>query len=60
MNKKSGNIALSNEERIFNLLDKDGKANYYGKIMPSTEANRYFDLLLKNILWENEESYNIW
>ena len=53
--QKSGNMALSNEERIFNLLDKDGKANYYGKIMTSTEANRYFDLLFKNILWENEE-----
>jgi hypothetical protein len=26
--------------------------NYYGKILPSEEANRYFDLLMQDILKE--------
>jgi hypothetical protein len=29
--------------------------NYYGKVLPSTEANQYFDLLMQNILWKNDE-----
>lgn len=33
----------------------DGTVNYYGKIMSYDEANRYFDLLLQNISWENEQ-----
>ena len=56
MNVKSGNTALFSEERIINLINNDGgKVNYYGKIMTSIEANRCFDLLFQNILWENEE-----
>jgi alkylated DNA repair dioxygenase AlkB len=47
-------MALFTDESIINLLDKEGTVNYYGKIMTLTEANRYFDLLLQNILWENE------
>lgn len=39
-----------------NLLQKDGTAYYYGKIMSHNEANRYFDLLLENILWKNDEA----
>ncbi|HXW12642.1 MAG TPA: alpha-ketoglutarate-dependent dioxygenase AlkB [Nitrososphaeraceae archaeon] len=44
-----------NADETSNLLYKDGTAYYYGIIMPYTEANRYFDLLLKNILWKNDE-----
>jgi alkylated DNA repair dioxygenase AlkB len=44
------------DERIINLLDRDGIVNYYGKIMTSFEANRYFELLLNNILWENDKA----
>jgi hypothetical protein len=56
MNVKSGNTALFSEERIINLINNDGgKVNYYGKIMTPIEANRCFDLLFQNILWENEE-----
>jgi alkylated DNA repair dioxygenase AlkB len=43
------------DEGITNLLDRDGIVNYYGKIMTSFEANRYFELLLNNILWENDK-----
>jgi alkylated DNA repair dioxygenase AlkB len=39
-----------------NLLHKDGTAYYYGKILPYREANRYFDLLLQNIQWKNDEA----
>jgi alkylated DNA repair dioxygenase AlkB len=39
-----------------NLLHKDGIAHYYGKILPYREANRYFDLLLQNIQWKNDEA----
>jgi alkylated DNA repair dioxygenase AlkB len=56
MNIKKGNMALFTDERIINLLDKDGTVDYYGKIMTPMEANRYFDLLLQNILWENDEA----
>lgn len=56
MNIKSGNTAMFTEERIINLINNDGgKVNYYGKIMTPIEANRCFDLLFQNILWENEE-----
>lgn len=39
-----------------NLLQKDGTAHYYGIIMSYKEANRYFDSLLKNISWKNDEA----
>ena len=39
-----------------NLLHKDGTAHYYGKILPYREANRYFDLLLQNVQWKNDEA----
>jgi alkylated DNA repair dioxygenase AlkB len=44
-----------NEDRVSNLLPKDGTVNYYGKVLPSGEANLYFDLLMHNILWKNDE-----
>ena len=48
---------LFNEDSISNnLLHKDGTVNYYRKVLTPNEANRYFDLLLQNILWENDEA----
>src|ERR671922_364964 len=44
-----------NECRVSNILPKDGTVNYYGKVLSSREANQYFDLLMKNILWKNDE-----
>ena len=52
MNRK---LDALNADETSNFLYKDGTAYYYGIIMPYTEANRYFDLLLKNILWKNDE-----
>jgi alkylated DNA repair dioxygenase AlkB len=39
-----------------NLLPKDGTVNYYGKIMPVKEANGYYEYLLHNIEWKNDEA----
>ena len=46
---------IFNEYRLSNILNKDGTVNYHGKILSLEEANQYFDLLMKNILWEKDE-----
>jgi alkylated DNA repair dioxygenase AlkB len=57
MNTKMEKWNLFNEDSISNnLLHKDGTVNYYRKVLTPNEANRYFDLLLQNILWENDEA----
>jgi alkylated DNA repair dioxygenase AlkB len=53
---KRRNMIISGDERIINLLDRDGIVNYYGMIMTSFDANRYFELLLNNILWKNDKT----
>jgi alkylated DNA repair dioxygenase AlkB len=53
---KRRNMIISGDERIINLLDREGIVNYYGKIMTSFDANRYFELLLNNILWKNDKT----
>ena len=47
---------LFNQNRINNLLRKDGTVNYYPNVLTNNEANRYFDLLLQKIVWENDEA----
>jgi len=47
---------LFDQDRISNLLHKDGTVNYYGNVLTHNEANRYFDLLLQHILWTNDEA----
>jgi alkylated DNA repair dioxygenase AlkB len=47
---------LSNEDGISNLLHKDGSVNYYRSVLTHYEAKRYFDLLLQNIVWKNDEA----
>ena len=39
-----------------NLLPKDGTVNYYGKIMDLNQANNYYEALLQNIEWKNDEA----
>lgn len=39
-----------------NLLPFDGVVNYYGKIFTAQKANLYFDLLLNQIDWKNDEA----
>ena len=54
--QKNGKMALFNEDEISNLLYKDGSVNYYRDVLTHNEANRHFDLLLQNIVWENDEA----
>jgi alkylated DNA repair dioxygenase AlkB len=39
-----------------NLLPKDGTVNYYGKVIPPDDAKHYYDCLLHNIAWKNDEA----
>lgn len=39
-----------------NLLPHGGEAIYYGKILPSPEAERYYETLLQTIPWKNDEA----
>ena len=48
-------MSLFEEDRASNLLPKDGMVNYYGKVLASKEADHYFNSLMQNILWENDE-----
>ncbi|MDX1373338.1 MAG: hypothetical protein R3321_12765, partial [Nitrososphaeraceae archaeon] len=38
-----------------NILPIDGIVYYYGKIMSKEEADKYLELLFKNISWQNDE-----
>lgn len=39
-----------------NLLPKDGMVNYYGKIFSNAEADFYYEYLLNDIKWENDQA----
>lgn len=39
-----------------NLLPKEGMVNYYGKIFPKEEADKYRDVLMNTIEWKNDEA----
>lgn len=39
-----------------NLLPRDGAVNYYGILMPSSEADNFLTTLLKDIEWRNDEA----
>lgn len=47
---------LINNNKIVQALNRDGRADYYGKIITNMEANLYFEILLQNIVWKNEEA----
>src|ERR687883_161976 len=55
MNTRDRTMTLFNKDRVSNILHTDGTVNYYGKVLSSREADQYFDLLMQNILWENDE-----
>ena len=38
-----------------NLLPYDGEVIYCGTVLPQQEANRYFDVLMKDMPWRNDE-----
>jgi alkylated DNA repair dioxygenase AlkB len=39
-----------------NLLPQDGIVNYYGKVFDNQAANNYYDELMSNIAWENDQA----
>jgi alkylated DNA repair dioxygenase AlkB len=39
-----------------NLLPRDGIVNYFGKVFTHVEASQYFQILLKEIHWTNDEA----
>jgi alkylated DNA repair dioxygenase AlkB len=47
---------LINNNKIVQVLNRDGRVDYYGKITTNMEANLYFEILLQNIVWKNDEA----
>ncbi len=47
---------FNQHNEIQNLLPKEGTVNYYGPIFKRKEADRFYDLLLSNIDWKNDEA----
>ena len=39
-----------------NLLNKDGEVNYYGQIMDTESSSRYYEVLMNEIEWRNDEA----
>jgi len=51
-------LSLFNEinDSTINLLPEGGTVNYFGKIMIHENANHYYEKLLSNIEWKNDEA----
>jgi len=47
---------LFNPDAVTNLLPSDGRADYYGVIMPELAARRYMEYLMTGIGWRNDEA----
>jgi alkylated DNA repair dioxygenase AlkB len=47
---------LINNNKIVQVLNRDGRVDYYGKITTNVEANLHFEILLQNIVWKNDEA----
>lgn len=41
--------------KIVQILNKDGRVDYYGKIIIREKADLYFEKLVRNIVWKNDE-----
>jgi len=41
---------------VTNLLPYDGIADYYGEILQPAEASHYYEILLRDIEWKNDEA----
>lgn len=49
-------MTLFEIEKIDNLLPYDGIVSYFGKVLDPKDAAFYFDRLLHNIEWKNDEA----
>ena len=47
---------LFSSERIQNILPYDGETNYHGVILNQKQIQFYYDTLLHNINWKNDEA----
>ncbi|MGK0315049.1 MAG: alkylated DNA repair dioxygenase AlkB [Saprospiraceae bacterium] len=47
---------LFNSSTSTNILPQDGEAIYYGPIMNPNKAMEYYDLLINNINWQNDQA----
>lgn len=47
---------LFSQDKSNNLLPQDGEVIYYGPVIPTAKANTYFERLLNEIEWKNDES----
>lgn len=47
---------LFSSDTTINLLPQDGIVNYFGKIMSEADALNFFNNLLNNIEWRNDEA----
>jgi alkylated DNA repair dioxygenase AlkB len=43
-------------DESMNHLPYDGEVNYYGTVISRQQADRYFELLMNNIEWRNDEA----
>ena len=49
-------MELFGTDKTKNLLPFDGTVNYYGKLINQAQADSYFNSLLENIEWRNDEA----
>lgn len=47
---------LFNQEIVSNILPYDGITNYHGKILSESQSKFYYESLLNNIEWKNDEA----
>lgn len=50
------NLFSENSEYPINILPHDGVTEYYGKVFNEHECRRFYDYLLNQIPWENDEA----
>jgi len=43
-------------DKPYNLLPRDGTVHYYGPVMPREVADHYFDVLMREIAWRQDEA----
>jgi hypothetical protein len=49
------NTIFNESKASNNILFKDGTVNYYGRILSPEESNQYFDLLMQNTKWQEDD-----
>ncbi len=49
-------MQLFNFDKHQNLLPCQGTVNYYGTVFSKAEADYYYNYLLNNVLWKNDEA----